>query len=84
MLEPNVLVIGIPHKILDGIATALFAKLHVNKREFTALPTGVIVDKTEILAVVTEGKVPVANPRMLLICELAVDKVICGVRVTVG
>ena len=84
MLDPNVLVIGIPHKILDGIATALLAKLHVNKREFTALPTGVTVLKTEILAVVTVGNVPVANPKMLLIWELDVDKVICGVLETVG
>jgi hypothetical protein len=34
-------------------------------RELTADPTGTTVDKTEILAVVTDGKVPVENPRIL-------------------
>ena len=56
---------GIPHKILLGIATGLFTRLHVMSRELTADPTGTMVDKTEILAVVTDGKVPLENPRIL-------------------
>jgi hypothetical protein len=48
-----------------GMVTGLVHKLHVISNEFTLLPTGVSVDKTEMLAVVTDGNVPVANPRML-------------------
>jgi len=48
------------------MATGLEHKLHVIKRELTADPTGVRVDKTEILALVTDGNDPVANPIMLL------------------
>ena len=58
------------------MATALFTKLHVMRSELTVLPTGTTVDNTEILAVFTDGNVPVANPRMLFNCELEVDKTI--------
>ena len=51
-------------------------KLQDIKSELTELPIGVIVDKTEMFAVFTDGKVPVAKPKMLLIVELEVDKVI--------
>ena len=51
-------------------------KLQDIKSELTELPIGVIVDKTEMFAVLTDGKVPVAKPKMLLIVELEVDKVI--------
>ena len=47
--------------------------------ELTADPTGTRVDSTEIFAVLTEGKLPVANPRILLICEEDVLKTIRGV-----
>ena len=57
---------GIPHRMLEGIATGLFTRLHVMSRELTADPTGTMVDKTDILAVVTDGKVPLENPRILL------------------
>ena len=51
-------------------------KLQDIKSELTELPIGVIVDKTEMFAVLTDGKVPVANPRIEFIVELEVDKVI--------
>ena len=51
-------------------------KLQDIKSELTELPIGVIVDKTEMFAVFIDGKVPVAKPKMLLIVELEVDKVI--------
>jgi hypothetical protein len=63
--EPKVVSMGIPHRMLEGIATGLFTRLHVMSRELTADPTGTTVDKTEILAVVTDGNVPVENPRIL-------------------
>jgi hypothetical protein len=51
-------------------------KLQDIKSELTELPIGVIVDMTDILAVLTDGNVPDANPKILLICELELDKVI--------
>ena len=75
---------GMADNILDGIVTGLLQRLQVIRRELTALPTGVKVDKTEIEAVFTDGNVPVANPRILFICEEEVDNTICGVTVVVG
>jgi hypothetical protein len=46
------------------------------RSELTVLPTGTTVDNTEILAVFTDGNVPVAKPRMLFNCELEDDKTI--------
>jgi hypothetical protein len=42
----------------------------------TELPTGVVVDVIEAFAVLAVGNVPVANPKLLLICELELDKTI--------
>jgi hypothetical protein len=67
--DPNVPSIGIALKILDGMVTGLLQRLQVKRRELTADPTGTIVDNTEIDAVFTLGNVPVANPKILLICE---------------
>jgi hypothetical protein len=53
-LLPNVPSMGMADNILDGIVTGLLHRLQVIKRELTADPTGVIVDKTEIEAVFTE------------------------------
>jgi hypothetical protein len=75
-LLPNVPSMGIEDNILDGIVTGLLHKLQVIKRELTADPTGVIVESTEIDDVFTEGNVPVANPRILLICEEEVESTI--------
>jgi hypothetical protein len=77
-------VIGIPARISLGIVTGLLHKLHVIKSEFTVLPTGVIVDKTEMFAVVTDGNVPLANPIMLLNVADELLKVIEGVVATEG
>ena len=67
---------GIADNILDGIVTGLLHKLQVIKRELTAEPTGIKVDKTEIDAVFTDGNVPTANPRILFICEEEVESTI--------
>jgi hypothetical protein len=66
MLLPKVDVMGIPAIISLGMATGFEQILHVIKSEFTEDPTGTRVDKTEILALDTDGNVPVANPIMLL------------------
>ena len=50
-LDPNVVSIGIPYKMLEGMATGLLTKLHVMSNEFTAEPTGTMVERTEIFAV---------------------------------
>ena len=84
MLLPNEDVMGIPVKISDGIETGFEHKLHDMRREFTELPTGVRVDKTEISALVTEGKVPVANPIIELKAAEELLKVMEGVAATAG
>jgi hypothetical protein len=66
------------------MATGLLHKLHVIKSEFTDDPTGVSVDKTEILALVTEGKVPFAKPIILLNCAEVLLKVMDGVVAVAG
>jgi hypothetical protein len=83
-LLPNVEVIGIPAIISLGIVTGLLHKLHVISNEFTLLPTGVRVDRTEILALVTDGNVPVVNPKILLKIEDELLNVIEGVVSTAG
>ena len=84
ILLPKVVSIGIPVKISDGIATGLLHKLQDMRREFTDDPTGVRVESTEISALVTEGKVPVANPIIeLKVAELVLN-VIEGVVATAG
>jgi len=77
-------VIGIPVKISDGIATGLLHKLQDMRSELTALPTGVKVESTEISALVTEGKVPVANPIIELKVADELLNVIVGVVATAG
>jgi hypothetical protein len=83
-LLPKVDVIGIPAIISLGMVTGLLHKLHVISNEFTLLPTGVSVDKTEMLALVTDGNVPVANPKILLKIEDELLNVIDGVVSTPG
>jgi hypothetical protein len=77
-------VIGIPAIISLGIATGFEQILHVINSELTELPTGVKVDKVEMLAVVTDGNVPVANPIILLKIEDALLSVMEGVVSTAG
>jgi hypothetical protein len=84
MLLPNEDVMGIPAKISEGIDTGLLHKLQDIKSEFTALPTGVKVESTEISALVTEGKVPVTNPIIELKVEEELLNVIVGVVATAG
>ena len=84
MLLPNEDVIGIPVKISLGMATGFEHKLQLMRREFTALPTGVSVERTEISALVTEGNVPVANPMIELKVAEFVLKVMEGVVATAG
>ena len=84
MLLPKVDVIGIPVKISDGMATGLLHKLQDMRRELTADPTGVIVDNTEMSALVTEGNVPTANPIIELKVAEEVLKVMLGVVATAG
>jgi hypothetical protein len=84
MLLPKVASIGMPVKISDGMATGLLHKLHDMRSELTALPTGVRVDSTEMSALVTEGKVPVANPIIELKVAEEVLNVIVGVVATAG
>jgi hypothetical protein len=79
ILLPNEDVIGIPAIMSEGIATGLLHRLQLMRSELTAEPTGTRVDKTEILALVTEGKVPVAKPIILLNVEEELLNVICGV-----
>ena len=84
MLLPKVDVMGIPAIISFGMATGLEHKLHVIKRELTAEPTGVRVESTEILALVADGNVPVANPIILLNVEEELLNVIVGVVAVTG
>jgi hypothetical protein len=84
MLLPNVLVIGIPVKISDGIETGFEHKLHDMRREFTEDPTGVKVESTEMSALVTEGKVPTAKPIIELKVAEELLKVMLGVVATAG
>ena len=84
ILLPKVEVIGIPVKISDGMATGLLHKLQDIKSELTEDPTGVRVDKTEISALVTDGKVPVVNPIIELKVAEEVLNVIEGVVATAG
>ena len=84
MLLPKVDVIGIPVKISEGMDTGLEHKLHDIKSEFTALPTGVKVESTEMSALVTDGKVPVANPIIELKVAEELLNVIVGVVATAG
>jgi len=66
------------------MATGLEHKLHVIKRELTAEPTGTSVDNTEILALVADGNVPVANPIILLNVDEELLNVIWGVVAKLG
>jgi hypothetical protein len=66
------------------MATGLEHKLQDMRREFTDDPTGVRVESTEISALVTEGKVPVANPIIELKDAELVLKVMEGVVATAG
>jgi hypothetical protein len=84
MLLPNEDVMGIPVKISDGIETGFEHKLHDMRREFTEDPTGVKVESTEMSALVTEGKDPVANPIIELKVEDELLKVMLGVVATAG
>lgn len=84
MLLPNEDVMGIPVKISDGMATGLLHRLQDMRSEFTALPTGVKVESTEMSALVTEGKVPVANPIIELKVEEELLNVMDGVVATAG
>jgi len=84
MLLPNEDEIGIPAIMSDGIATGLLHKLQDMSRELTDEPTGTSVESTEIFALVTDGKVPVANPIIELKVEEELLKVREGVVVTVG
>jgi hypothetical protein len=68
----------------EGIDTGLLHKLQDIKSELTELPTGVKVDSTEISALVTEGKVPVANPIIELNVAEELLNVIVGVVATAG
>ena len=57
---------GIPAIISEGIATGLLHRLQLMRSELTADPIGTKVESTEILALVTDGNVPVAKPIILL------------------
>jgi len=83
-LLPKVESIGMPAKMSEGMETGLLHKLQDIKSEFTALPTGVKVESTEISALVTEGKVPVANPIIELNVADELLNVIEGVVATAG
>ena len=84
ILLPKVESIGIPAKMSEGIETGLLHKLQDMRSEFTAEPTGVRVDKTEISALVTDGNVPISNPIIELNVAELVLNVIVGVVATAG
>jgi hypothetical protein len=84
ILAPKEDEIGIPAMISLGMATGLLHRLQLMRSELTAEPTGTSVDNTEILALVTEGNVPDANPIILLNVEDELLNVIVGVIATAG
>ena len=84
ILAPKEDVIGIPAIISEGIATGLLHKLQLMRSELTAEPTGTSVDNTEILALVAEGNVPFAKPKILLNVDDELLNVIWGVVAVPG
>jgi hypothetical protein len=84
ILAPKDDVIGIPAIISLGMATGLLHKLQLMRSELTAEPTGTRVDSTEMFALVTDGKVPVAKPIILLNVEDELLNVIVGVVAVAG